>query len=236
LLVAGVLQCQEAFLLEHGLSHNLVEYLVLLDHLLALAETEPHHEGSSVGSLLFLGQGRHQEVVLGLTALCEITPATEEVAQLGVLLASRQTRDDLCGRHLAAKDVLAIVEKLSPQVEVLLSPHVGDVSVDQAVALVVLVDHVKSLAVPQSQEKALPILDVIAHDAMHASKSVLKVAHLIGCGMNLHEGHFALHVEILIQNLNKKLCDEHFDVRLVPVGNFCPLTVHLAHVAVVPLT
>lgn len=97
-------------------------------------------------------------------------------------------------------------------------------------------NHIEGITVPTPQEEALPVLFVVAEDAVESAELVLEIAHLVCGRMNFLKSPLSLQVEIFIQNLNYKLGYEHLDVCLVAISNFESLTVHLAHVVVVPLT
>lgn len=44
-----------------------------------------------------------------------------------------------------------------------------DIGIDQAVSLVILVDDIECLSVPQSQEESLAVFRVVAEDAVKAA-------------------------------------------------------------------
>ena len=72
------------------------------------------------------------------------------MSQLGILFTISEPGYDLGTSYFVAKDFLPVVEESAPEIEVLLPPHVVYIAVDEAVALVVLVNDVESFAIPQS--------------------------------------------------------------------------------------
>jgi hypothetical protein len=93
--------------------------------------------------------------------------------QSGVLLSTGKSRHDLNCGNFVTKDLFATVVELSPEVEVLLSAHVGNVRIDQTIALVVLVDYVERFPVPLSQKEPLSVFFVVAQNSMQAAEFVL---------------------------------------------------------------
>jgi len=58
----------------------------------------------------------------------------------------------------------------------------GDISIDDGVSLVVLVDHIEGLAVPNAQVASLSVNHVVAKDALQFVDFGLKVDHDFGGG------------------------------------------------------
>ena len=61
------------------------------------------------------------------------------------------------------------------------------ISIDDGVALVVLVNHIEGLAVPNTQVEALSVDDVVAQDAMELAHLAFEVDHNFGGRGNLLE-------------------------------------------------
>ena len=63
-------------------------------------------------------------------------------------------------------DTLPVEVKLAPKEEELLAHLVRHVAIDYGISLIVLMDHVKGLAVPDSQEESLSINYIVSEDAV----------------------------------------------------------------------
>jgi hypothetical protein len=77
-----------------------------------------------------------------------------------------------------------------------------DICIDKAVPFVVLVNNVKRLSVPKSEEKPCPILCVVAKNPMQSAKLVLQVAHLVGSSVYLLESTFSFQMQVFAQDLH----------------------------------
>jgi len=77
-----------------------------------------------------------------------------------------------------------------------------DVCIDKTVPFVVLVNNVKRLSVPKSEEKSCPVLCVVAKNSMQSAKLVLQVAHLIGSSVDFLECTFSFQMQVFAQNLH----------------------------------
>ena len=109
--------------------------------------------------------------------LAEITPPTEEVAQLQLGLPTSQSIEDFHGGNLICVNPLAIQIELSPEEEELLTHLVGDISINYGVSLVVLVYDIERLSVPYSQMEALAIHNIITKNALQLAHFSLEVDH-----------------------------------------------------------
>ena len=98
--------------------------------------------------------------------LIQISPSAEIVPELQGLCTCTHSGYDLDGRDFVSVDALAIEVELSPQEEELLAHLVGHVTVNYCVPLVVLVDNVEGLAVPDSQVETLAVHHVVAQNAV----------------------------------------------------------------------
>ena len=74
----------------------------------------------------------------------------------------------------------------------------GDISIDDGVSLVVLVDHIEGLAIPYAQVTSLPVNHVVAKDALQFVDFGLKVDHNLCGGRDFLEAHFFLFPEIFV--------------------------------------
>ena len=112
----------------------------------------------------------------------------------------------------------------------------GDISIDDCVSLVVLVDHIESLAIPDAQVTSLPVNHVVAKDALQFVDFGLKVDHDFSGGWDFLKAHFFLFPEIFVQNLEEKLGNQCFDMLLVWMLSVNPLNVHLADIILIFVT
>ena len=69
---------------------------------------------------------------------------------------------------------------MPPEEEELLAHLMADVAIDDGVPLVVLMDHVKGLAIPDSQIESLPVYDVVAEHSLQLVDLGLEVDHNLG--------------------------------------------------------
>ena len=75
-------KAEEDTLLKPGLSHDVRYFFVLLEKGVSLAEGKPQDVGSAELALTSTLNNTVQEVVLGLSALNEVSPAAQEVSHL----------------------------------------------------------------------------------------------------------------------------------------------------------
>lgn len=164
-----------------------------------------------------------------------VSPPAEEVAQSDLTLASTHSIHHFNGGDLVSVDALPVQVELAPQEEELLPHLVRHVSVDDRVSLVVLMDNIESFPVPDTEEGALTVCDVVAEDALELIHFALEVDHDFGGRCDLLQPHLLLPAQVLVQYLEQKLCDESLNMLLVMVLGVDPLVVHLAHICLVLL-
>jgi hypothetical protein len=104
---------------------------------------------------------------------------------------------------------------LPPQEEEFLLVLVFNVPVDEAVALVILMDDVQSLSVPGAESGSLAVRDVVSKDSEELGSLGLEVDHLFGSIINLLESDFLLSFLVFVHDLVEKLRDEDLDMLLV---------------------
>ena len=168
-------------MLESGLRDHLAEQLVLLLLVLLANACDPGHKGLPFGTKRPSPADRHHEILLGCAILAEVTPPTEEVAQLQLCLTTSQSIEDFHGGNFIGVDPLAIQIELSPEEEELLAHLVGHIAINDGVSLVVLVYYIESLSIPDSEVEALAIHYVVAEDALQLVHFSLKVDHNFSC-------------------------------------------------------
>ena len=173
--------------------------------------------------------------MLGCAVLAEVTPPAEEVAQLQLGLTTSHSIEDFHGGNFIGVDPLAIQIELSPEEEELLAGLVGDVAVDDRVSLVVLVDDVEGLAIPDAEVEALSIDHVVAEDAVQLADPSFQVDHDFGGRGDLLETKLLLAADILVDDLEHELGDERLDMLLVLMLSVDPLNIHLANIGLVSI-
>lgn len=94
-----------------------------------------------------------------------------------------------------------------PNVKVLLLSFQFNIFLKHYVPLVNFFHAVKSSSVPESDEVALSIANVVLQNSLKFRKTAFKVVHLLGSVANLKESHFSLSLNIFLKNLNQKLCN-----------------------------
>ena len=112
--------------------------------------------------------------------LIEVSPPAEVITQLELCLSSTHSIDHFHGRDLVGVNTFTVQVELSPEEEEFLAHLVAHVAINDCIALVVLVHHVESLAVPDAQVEALTIDDVVAENALQLVDLGLKVDHDLG--------------------------------------------------------
>ena len=162
------------------------EILFLL-HVLLPQGCDPLDEGSTLGSERAPPANRHHEVFLLFTSFVEVSPSAEVVTELELGLPIAKSVDDLHGTDLVCIDALPIQIELPPKEEEFLAHTMSHISIDDGVALVVLVNHIEGLAVPNTQVEALSVDDVVAQDAMELAHLAFEVDHNFGGRGNLLE-------------------------------------------------
>ena len=111
-----------------------------------------------------------------------------------------------------------------------------DISVNDGVSLVILMDHIKGFSVPSPQVGSLPVLNVVSEDSSHLLELGFKVDHLLRSGGNLTKGKLLFAGNIFIQNLEKKLCHKSLNVLLIHFLCVNSLYVHLRDIGLISLT
>jgi len=163
--------------------------------------------------------------------VAEVAPPTEVVAQLKLGLPTAHTVNHLNGADLVGIDAFPVEVELAPEEEELLAHLVGDVTVDDRVALVVLVHHVEGLAVPDAQMEALSIYHVVAEDALQLLHFRLQIDHDFGGLGDLLQAQLFLAPDVFVEDLEEKLCYESLHVLLVRMLGIDPFNVHLADIS-----
>ena len=228
-----MLEGEENSLLESSLGDNLAKHFMLCLHVLAANGGNPLDEGLSLRSERPSPADTGHEVLLLLAAVVEVSPLAKEGAEFCFGLAASHAVDHLHGGDLVGVDALAVKVQLTPQEEELLPHFVRHVSIDYRISLVVLVYNVKGLSVPDAEEGALPVDDVVAEDALEFVDLGLQIDHDLGRGVNFLQPELLLATDVLVQNLEKQLGHQGFHVLLVCVLGVDPLSVHVADVCLI---
>lgn len=130
---------------------------------------------------------------------------------------------------------VVLQEGLPPNVKELLLSLQPHVLLKQHVPLMDFLHAVESLAVPQSDEVALPIAHIVLHRSLQLGKTALEVVHLLRSVADLKESHFPFALDVLLKNLNQQLGHQVLDLVLVLTANVLALSVHCAYVGFVSL-
>ena len=234
-LLAGLLEGEEDALLEGGLGDNLAQYLVLLLHVLGADGGDPLDKRPSLRPQAPPPADRHHEVLLRLPVVVEVSPPAEVVAELELYLTAAEPVEHLDSTDLVGIDALPVQVELAPEEEELLAGLVGDVAVDDRVSLVVLVDDVEGLAIPDAEVEALSIDHVVAEDAVQLADPSFQVDHDFGGRGDLLETKLLLAADILVDDLEHELGDERLDMLLVLMLSVDPLNIHLANIGLVSI-
>lgn len=105
-----------------------------------------------------------------------------------------------------------------------------NISINDCIAFVVLMDYVEGLAVPESQGGSLSVYYVVSEDAHQLLDLGLDVDHYLGSLSDLLHAKFLFAPNIFVQNLEKKFSNQHFNVLLVRLLSVYPFMVHAAYV------
>ena len=175
-----MLKGEEDALFERSLSHDLAKHIVLGLHVLRFDGSDPSDKGLSLGSERAPPHHAHHEVLLRPAVLVEVTPPAEVVSKLELGLTTAHSVDHFHGGDLVSIDAFTIQIKLPPEEEEFLAHLMADVAIDDGVPLVVLMDHVKGLTIPDSQIESLPVYDVVAEHSLQLVHLGLEVDHNLG--------------------------------------------------------
>ena len=155
-------QCKEDPLFECRLCHHLAKHIVFGLHVLGADGGDPLDEGPPLCSQGAPPHDFHDEVLLRAPIFIEVAPSAEVVAQLELSLPTAHPVDHFHCAYFVGVDTFAVQIELPPEEEEFLPHLMADVAVDNGVSLVVLVDDVEGLAVPDAQVEAFAVDDVVA--------------------------------------------------------------------------
>ena len=100
------------------------------------------------------------------TILIEIPPAAEVVAEFELGLATAHSVHHFHGADFIRINTFAVQIELTPKEEEFLAHLMADIAINDCVPLIVLMNDIESLAVPNAQVEALSIHNIIAEDSL----------------------------------------------------------------------
>jgi hypothetical protein len=83
-------------------------------------------------------------------------------------------------------------ESLAPQVEKLLRPFETNISINQLVAFLCLMNAVEGVSVPKSNRSALRVLHKLCKNSSSFRKTSLQVGHLLSSAIDFKKGILSL--------------------------------------------
>ena len=152
---------------------------------------------------------------MSTSAFCEVSPSAEIVAHDDILIPSSETLNNLGTRNFISKYSFPIEIDLAPKEEELLFVVMLNISVNQAIPLIVFVNHIQGFSIPGSESSPFPIFNIIPEYSEKLCGFAFKIAHLPCCAGDFLECKFLLTPQILIHNLVQQFGNKNFHVLFV---------------------
>ena len=94
---------------------------------------------------------RLYEIILSIPHLCKVSPSTQIMPQLHILISNCHPLDNFSACQLILTNPLPVQIDLSPEEEELLFVVMVNITIDQAVSLVILMDNIEGLSIPSAK-------------------------------------------------------------------------------------
>ena len=91
------------------------------------------------------------EIILGVSHLGEVSPSAQIVSQFYVLISNCHSLNNLGTCYLVSENPLSVQIDLSPEKEELLLVIMVNITVNQAVSLVILMNDIEGFSVPSAK-------------------------------------------------------------------------------------
>lgn len=161
-----MLEGQEDSLFECRLRNYLAKHVMFLLHVLGANPSNPPDKRLSLRSKRAPPHNFAHEVFLSASILVEISPTAEVITQFKLRLSTTHAVHHFHGANFISINTFAIQVQLTPKEEEFLTHLMADVSINNGVPLVIFVDYIESLAVPDSEIEPFSVHDVITKHSL----------------------------------------------------------------------